>query len=233
MNLAARYARRNPMPNAETSEGEGSLVVVTARRIREGLIAGDLPPGRKLSEAGLAAQLGVSRNTLREVFRLLTSQRLLTYIPNRGVFVAAPQEAAVIDIYRVRMVIQKGAIAATSPGHPALARMREISNRSQEAGKKGNWTLVGTLNLEFHRAMVELCESERLSACFELVLAELRLVFGQVEDTAHLHAPFIELNAALLSALETGQLAEASAQLDSYLIKSERSVLAVMSRIRR
>ena len=65
------------------------------------------------------------------------------------------------------------------------------------------------------------------------MLAELRLVFGQVDDTAHLHAPFVELNAAMLSALERGQIAEASAQLESYLIKSERSVLAVMSRIRR
>ena len=221
------------MPHAKTSEDEGSLVVVTARRIRDKLIAGDLPSGRKLSEAGLAGELGVSRNTLREVFRLLTSQRLLTYIPNRGVFVAAPHEGAVIDIYRVRMVIQKGALASATPGHPALARMREISNRSHGAAEREDWTEVGTLNLAFHRAMVELCESERLSACFELVLAELRLVFGQVDDTAHLHAPFVELNAAMLSALERGQIAEASAQLESYLIKSERSVLAVMSRIRR
>ena len=125
------------MPHAKTSEDEGSLVVVTARRIRDKLIAGDLPSGRKLSEAGLAGELGVSRNTLREVFRLLTSQRLLTYIPNRGVFVAAPHEGAVIDIYRVRMVIQKGALASATPGHPALARMREIAEPSVSSGHGG------------------------------------------------------------------------------------------------
>ncbi len=180
----------------------------------------------------MAAELGVSRNTLREVFRLLTSQRLLTYIPNRGVFVAAPDEAAVIDIYRVRLVIQKGAIASAVPGHPALARMREVSDRSDRAGELGDWPLVGTLNLEFHRAMVDLCDSERLSV-FELVLAELRLVFGQVDDTAHLHLPFIALNGALISALEAGLIAEASKQLEAYLIRSERSVLAVLSRTRR
>lgn len=221
------------MPNLKTAEGERSLVAATASRIRERLIAGGLPPGRKLSEAGMAAELGVSRNTLREVFRLLTSQRLLTYIPNRGVFVAAPDESAVIDIYRVRLAIQKGAIAAAVPGHPAFARMREVSELSHEAGERGDWRLVGTLNLEFHRAMVDLCDSERLSACFELVLAELRLVFGQVADTAHLHAPFVALNASLLAALEKGMTEDASAQLEAYLLRSERSVLAVLGRARR
>ena len=221
------------MPDMIAAEDETSLVALTAGKIRARLIAGELPPGHKLSEAAMAAELGVSRNTLREVFRLLTSQRLITYIPNRGVFVASPDESAVIDIYRVRLVIQRGAVEAAAPGHPALARMRELAERSREAGKKDDWPLVGTLNLEFHRAMVDLCDSPRLSACFELVLAELRLVFGRVEDTAHLHAPYIELNAALITALEAGRIAEASAQLESYLHRSERSVLAVLGRTRR
>lgn len=221
------------MPNKTTAGDETSLVALTAGRIRERLIAGELPPGRKLSEAVMSAELGVSRNTLREVFRLLTSQRLITYIPNRGVFVASPDEAAVIDIYRVRLVIQRGAVEAAAPGHPALVRMREAAVRSREAGKTGDWPLVGTLNLEFHRAMVDLCDSPRLSACFDLVLAELRLVFGQVKDTAYLHAPYIELNASLLAALEAGKTAEASSRLESYLSRSERSVLAVLGRSRR
>ena len=218
------------MPNAQTAKGEGSLVAATAARIRERLIAGGLPPGSKLSEAGMAGELGVSRHTLREVFRLLTGQRLLTYIPNRGVFVAAPDEAAVVDIYRVRRIIQKGALSSCTPGHPALARMREVADRSVTAGEKGDWPLVGTLNLEFHRAMVGLCDSERLSAAFELVLAELRLAFSQVQDAADLHAAFIPLNAALISALEAQRIGEACENLETYLVRSERSVLAVLSR---
>ncbi|ARQ13278.1 GntR family transcriptional regulator protein (plasmid) [Rhizobium etli] len=207
-----------------------SLVESAAAKMRESLIAGDLAPGQKLSEHQVAAQFGISRNTLREVFRLLTSQRLLTHIPNRGVFVASPDEAAVIDIYRVRAVIQAGAIRAAMPGHPALAKMRRLSERGREISLTGDWRKVGTNNMEFHRAMVEICDSPRLSACFDLVLAELRLVFGQLEDTAHLHEPYLDLNRSLITVLDEGDVVIALSQLETYLLKSERAVLAALQR---
>lgn len=209
-----------------------SLVEAVAARIRELLIAGEFFPGQKLSEHQVAARFGISRNTLREVFRLLTSQRLLTYIPNRGVFVAAPDEVAVIDIYRVRAVIQKGAVNAATKGHPALARMRHLAEMGQAFSRTGDWRQVGTHNMEFHRAMVDLCDSPRLSACFDLILAELRLVFGQLEDTAHLHEPYLDLNLALIAALDKDDRATAAAQLDSYLRRSEKAVLAALQRAR-
>lgn len=217
---------------AGRDDGDRSLTDAVAVRIRDMLIAGEFAPGQKLSEQQVAAQFGISRNTLREVFRLLTSQRLLTYIPNRGVFVAAPDEAAVIDIYRVRAVVQKGAILAATKGHPALARMQSLSDEAQELCRTGHWKQVGTNNMAFHRAMVDLSDSPRLSACFDLVLAELRLVFGQLQDSAHLHEPYVALNMALVAMLLEGDNAGAALSLDAYLLKSERAVLAALHRAR-
>ncbi|MBN9235779.1 GntR family transcriptional regulator [Mesorhizobium hungaricum] len=201
-----------------------------ASRIREMLIDGDLAPGEKLSEQHVASLFGISRNTLREVFRLLTSQSLLTHIPNRGVFVAAPDEVCVIDIYRVRRVIELGALRAASRGHPAVARMNTLVAEAKEAQKNGDWRRVGTFNMEFHRAIVELADSPRLNACFEMILAELRLVFGQLENNAHLHEPFVELNASLVTLIETGMILEAVDRLEAYLLQSERMVLAALQR---
>ena len=207
-----------------------SLAIQVADRIRDMLIDGGFSPREKLSEQQIASQFGVSRNTLREAFRLLSSQGLVEHIPNRGAFVAAPGEAAVLDIYRVRQVIQRGAVMAAGPGHPALARMRELVAQAEAALGLSDWQKVGTLNMEFHRAMVELCDSPRLSTCFDLVLAELRLVFGQLDDTAHLHEPYVALNKSLVIALEAGRIADAVAQLETYLLKSERAVLAALQR---
>ncbi len=209
-----------------------SLATKVAERIRQMLIVGAFAPREKLSEIQISTKFGVSRNTLREAFRLLTSQGLLEHIPNRGAFVAAPGEAAILDIYRVRQVIQKGAVTAAGVGHPALARMRDLVLQAEAARSEGNWQRVGTLNMEFHRAMVELCDSPRLSSCFDLVLAELRLVFRQLEDTAHLHEPYIHLNTKLICLLEEGRTEEALSDLDAYLLKSERSVLAALQRQR-
>ncbi|KQU85610.1 GntR family transcriptional regulator [Mesorhizobium sp. Root102] len=199
-------------------------------RIRDMLIDGELAPGQKLSEQQVASQFGISRNTLREVFRLLTSQGLLSHIPNRGVFVAAPNAASVIDIYRARRVIQIGAVRMASRGHPALLRMGILVAEAKEAQKSNDWRRVGTINMEFHRAMVELCDSPRLNAFFEMVLAELRLVFGQLDNSAHLHEPYIDMNSILVSLLEAEKISEGIEQLEIYLLRSERMVLAALQR---
>lgn len=211
---------------------EQSRATRVASLMRDMLIAGSFSPGEKLLEQQLALQFGISRNTLREAFRLLTSQGLLNHIPNRGVFVAAPDEAAVVDIYRVRSVIQKGALQAATRGHPALARMARLVEEGHAAQAVGDWQRVGTVNMEFHRAMVELCDSPRLSASFDLVMAELRLVFGQLADTAYLHDPYVALNAALLAMAEAGNNEQAVQALEAYLLKSERSVLAALQHLR-
>lgn len=67
---------------------------------------------------------------------------------------------------------------------------------------------------------------------FDLALAELRLVFGQLEDSLHLHEPYIELNASLLAAIVGGDASQAVSALDAYLLRSERAVLAALQRER-
>lgn len=220
------------MLSEEMATDERTLAESVAAKIRELVISGEFEPGQKLSEHQMAAHFDISRNTLREVYRLLTSQRLLTYTPNRGVFVVAPDEIAVLDIYRVRAVIQTGAVRAATKSHPALVRMRLLSAQGRRASLKGDWKQVGTTNMEFHRAMVELCDSPRLNSVFDLLLAELRLVFAQLEDGAHLHEPYVELNEALVHSLEDGDVESAVSQLEAYLLKSERAVLAAIQRRR-
>ena len=82
-----------------------------AEAIRNKLIAGELKPGQRLSEVKLSSDLQVSRNSLREAFRLLTKEGLLRHEPNRGVFVEIPSMASIIDIYRVRRLIECRALA--------------------------------------------------------------------------------------------------------------------------
>lgn len=215
--------------------GETETMALSARiagKVRELLIAGAFRPGERLSEQQMAERFSVSRNSLREAFRVLTSEGLIVHHPNRGVFVVSPDEADVIDLYRVRAIIQKGALAALVPEHPALNRMHHLVGEAEAASARGEWAAVGTLNMEFHRAMVSLADSPRLSARFDLVLAELRLVFGQLGDGAPLHAPFITANAELLAALRAGDIGMAQRLLDTYLSRSERAVLATFSRVK-
>ena len=201
-----------------------------AEQIRQKITQGELLPGQRLSEQALSESLGISRNTLREVFRVLTKDGLLRHAPNRGVFVAVPSIASIIDIYRVRRLLECQALAQAYPRHPAKKRMREALASAQRCRDKGDWTGVGTANMNFHMAIVELADSERLNAVFAQVLAELRLAFGLLQDAEFLHAPYVDMNLKILELAEAGRFAEAAAELGDYLVRSERIVLAVYAR---
>lgn len=207
-----------------------TLAEKVADRIRDRVIHGHFTPGQHLSEAALSESLAVSRNTLREVFRLLTKEGLLRHEPNRGVFVATPSLATVIDLYRVRRLVECQAIAQANPRHPAAARMREAVSEARKFRDEGDWIRVGSADLAFHAGIVDLADSPRLSSFFGQIAAEMRLAFGLLRDPEFLHAPFIDLNNDILKLLEAGKGQTAAASLDAYLVQAERAVLGAFSR---
>lgn len=207
-----------------------SLGETITQEIRRMLVEGELVPGQRLSEAGLAESLDISRNTLREAFRVLTREGLLKHEPNRGVTVAEPDMASIIDIYRVRRFIECTALAQGYPQHPGALHMREAVELGVRAVEAKDWVAVGTANMIFHKSIVELADSPRLVVFYGQISAELRLAFGLLNDPQFLHSPFLGKNAAILECLEEGRAAEATVMLEAYLVQSERTVLAAYER---
>ena len=201
-----------------------------ARRMRALLISGELSPGQRLSEAAFSERFDVSRNSLREAFRLLTKDGLLHHEANRGVFVAVPSMASIIDIYRVRRMLEGGALRQAWPQHPAIRVMHRSVSDGQRARDASDWTGVGSANMVFHAAVVDLSDSARLNEFYARISAELRLCFGLLNDPEHLHAPFVDMNATILSLVEENRPVEAAAQMETYLNLAERTMLKALER---
>ncbi|WP_313523281.1 GntR family transcriptional regulator [Shinella sp.] len=214
-----------------TEDGEGlPLADRLARHIRTLLISGELSPGQRLSEAAFSERFDVSRNSLREAFRLLTKDGLLRHEANRGVFVTVPSMASVIDIYRVRRMLECGALRQAWQQHPAIRVMREAVADGQKKRDAGDWVGVGSANMIFHAAIIDLSDSARLTEFYERISAELRLCFGLLNDPEHLHSPFVDMNDAIVTLLEQGKPAEAAAQMETYLNLAERTMLKALER---
>lgn len=214
-----------------TDDGEGlPLADRLARRIRTLLISGELSPGQRLSEAAFSDRFDVSRNSLREAFRLLTKDGLLRHEANRGVFVAVPSMASIIDIYRVRRMLECGALRQAWQQHPAIRAMRAAVELARERRAEGDWIGVGSANMMFHTAVIDLADSARLNEFYERISAELRLCFGLLNDPEHLHSPFVDMNDAITTLVETNQPHEAAAQMETYLNLAERTMLKALER---
>ncbi|MET1043191.1 MAG: GntR family transcriptional regulator [Microbacteriaceae bacterium] len=218
------------MADHDEADDGNSRADQAAKQLRQMLIAGDLVPGERLSEAAVSERLGVSRNTLREAFRVLTHERLLVHKPHAGVFVAVPSLASIIDIYRVRRMIECQALLAAPARHPASRRMRAAVESALASRQADDWIAVGTANMEFHSAIVALADSDHLDRLYANISAELRLAFGLLDDPDYLHRPYVDRNVAVLELYLAGEAAEAAALLDDYLLTSERTIVAAYAR---
>lgn len=216
-------------PQGADSNGMADTV---AEILRQQLIQGELRAGERLSESALSQRLETSRNTLREAFRMLIKEGLLRHTPNRGVSVVVPTIADIIDIYRARRLIECQALEKAWPLHPAHKLMQEAVEAGETASKVGDWRRVGSANMAFHAGIVALHDSKRLSVMYERLAAELRLAFGLLDNPEYLHSPYVDYNARLLQLFMEGQMAAAARELDTYLVQSERMVLAVYSQPR-
>ncbi len=214
------------MAPKDTSPG---LVEQVATTLRHRIIGGALLPGQRLPEARLSEELSISRNTLREVFRLLGRDGLLRHEPNRGVFVATPTMATIHDIYRVRRLIEIPALRQAWPRHQAVARMRAAVHAAEHARADADWRAVGSANMEFHTAIVALADSPRLIDFFDHIVAEMRLAFGLLGSLEELHEPFIAQNMTILEQLEKNAPETAADLLDKYLIVSEQKLMTAFA----
>ncbi|WP_205124210.1 MULTISPECIES: GntR family transcriptional regulator [Tsukamurella] len=207
-----------------TGRQRGHAATDATDDLRRAIVEGVLRPGDPLREERLAAELGVSRNTLREAMRTLAHEGLIAHEANRGARVTTPTRASVRDIYLVRRTVEPPSLRAAGPDHPAAVRMRDAVDAARAAARLGDWQAVGTADLEFHRAIVGLNDSPRLDAVLDSILAELRLAFGAFADPEFLHAPFLDDNVVILETFESGRGDEAAALLVEYLLRSERTL---------
>jgi DNA-binding GntR family transcriptional regulator len=208
--------------------GASRVAAVLRRRIMEG----HLKSGDFLREGRLVGDLSVSRNTLREGFRLLTQERLVVYEANRGVRVRTLGPKDVNDIYQMRRVLELGAIENSGPSlvKPEMLAQVDAAVRDGYAyAYRGMWSAVGTSNMDFHVAIVRLAGSERLTAAAETLLAELRLAFGAVEDLQPFHEPYLEPNERISDLLHGGDTGLASREMTVYLERAQRQLLAAIA----
>ncbi|MER7234345.1 GntR family transcriptional regulator [Streptomyces olivaceus] len=206
----------------------------TAERVsdilRSRIAEGYFPPGTRLSEDSIGGALRVSRNTLRESFRLLTHERLLVHELNRGVFVRVLTVEDVEDIYRTRSLVECAVVRGLGEPPYVLDGLAEAVEDGRRSAREGDWKAVGTANIHFHRELVALAGSERTDELMRSVFAELRLAFHVVDDPRRLHEPYIARNAELLKTLENGERDAAELMLAVYLDNSLKRVVEVYLR---
>jgi DNA-binding GntR family transcriptional regulator len=111
--------------------------------LREQLLRGDLPVGRRLVEQQLAAEFRTSRTPVREALRRLEGDGHIVRGPGGGLSPSAPSVKSMRELYEVRVALEElvARRASTSGDRDRLAAI-EHGWRDLESGRHGGRAAV-------------------------------------------------------------------------------------------
>lgn len=121
--------------------------------LKEKIITGDLPPGRRLIEMDLAEEFGIGRSRIREAFRVLVGEGYLEFVANRGVLVRRYSRDEMLAMGRAREVLEGLAARLASearPTGPDRAEIEALQARMDAAERQIDIDGFNAANRQYH-----------------------------------------------------------------------------------
>ncbi len=218
--------------SAEATRAAGTAELVSSvdlvyLRTRQAILSGEFEPGFPLRVQDLANRNGVSMIPVREAIRKLESEGFVESIPNRGARVAPLSLADMLDVYRLRIVLEVEALRQAIPHltASALERASELNIWMHESTDLGG-TATQTLHHELHFLLYEPSGSRWL-------LKTIQSVWDHTERYRRAMAPHVDMNDSrmqhqrIIDALTDNDAPSALKGLELHLERS-RDILAAL-----
>lgn len=192
----------SPSPLASTAEEEAYLYLHKALRL------GRYKAGERLIPEDIAAEIGMSRMPVREAFRRLAADGLVTLRPNRGCVVAGLTLDEMNEAFEIRSVLEGLAVRLVMPKLTAehLEELDRLLARMERAGEAGSsdWVLR---HQEFHAYLYTLTGRPKLirqiAALHVAIEPYMRIWFDYVDKPLSAR----EEHQNLIDALRSGDVA--------------------------
>lgn len=175
-------------------------------QIRRAIVLGDLKPGDKLTETQLAADLKVSRPTVREALNQLAGEGLIVQEPYRGLRVADITAQQVRDIAAVRMQLDTlaiEAILADSSG-TRLAMLEAGWKDFERTAFSDDFVVRHEGHLAFHQQIWVASENSLLLNLWPVMEAHITIALAEDQLTHSNPERAHRLHAGLMAAIRSG-----------------------------
>ncbi len=157
------------------------------QELRERIISGRLPGGRRLLPNDLAADLGISPTPVKEACLRLEADGLVSTSSRRGMVVRSFSEEDVEEIYAARILIEKGAVeAAFDAGRLDETVCRSLSRSLDQHRRFAAGTSLDDLSQAllhdraFHSTLVAAAGIRTISEAHARILGQTHTLFVSV-----------------------------------------------------
>ena len=224
---AAPVARPRSRRNAVAAPATHGLVVRSAiyDRIVQAVMEHRLPPGTKLVEDRLAELFDTSRAQVRDVLARLADEGVVTTIPNRGAFIAAPSPDETREVFEARRLIEPALVRRfiARRDAAALGQLHELVAEEQQARIRQDRPAMVRLSGEFHVRLAEHAGNRMLERSMR-ALASLTCLAIFLYDAPHATACREDEHELLLAAIERRRADRAAAMMAEHLDHIEASL---------
>jgi DNA-binding GntR family transcriptional regulator len=163
--------------------------------IRDRIVEGTYPPASRLYEEGIAGDLGVSRNPVREALQVLAGEGFVEIEPRRGARVASIDARRAAEIFEVRAVLEGlvAELAARKRTDESMHELEMIIRDGQVAAETGELSRLPMLNTKFHAHLAAMSDNELLATMLSQLSDIIRWIYAErleerVLNSWHEHA---------------------------------------------
>jgi len=168
------------MGNNNSDKGENwdrgeikSLMTVVLDNTRKRILTGEFRPGQKINESEIAVNLGISRSPVREAFRILERDGLITTLPRKGSYITDISLKDLEELFEIRKILECYALdcikkrAKKSP-EKIQSMIEELDSNLLK--KHDPFSVISG----FHYSLVELSKNSRLIELYKILSVSLR-----------------------------------------------------------
>ena len=136
-------------------------------QLRNDILSGLYPAGRRVGEAELAATVGVSRTPVREALGRLKADGLIELLPNQGARIPEWTISDLQEVYELRSIVESRAmgLACANASPDIIPELEALCDRMEQAVESPGGPDPSELtaaNNEFHSLLLTQAGSERL-----------------------------------------------------------------------
>jgi DNA-binding GntR family transcriptional regulator len=155
-------ANTNAASEEKQSTGDSSNDI--ANDIAEAIAARKLPPGTKLREEALCRLYSVSRTKIRAALLILSKDKLINIIPDKGAFVSQPSESESRDIFAARRIIETALVREfVAKAKPADYKMLERHLKAERSALSSDSSKMRSQLLgDFHVLLADIVGNQVL-----------------------------------------------------------------------
>ena len=199
------------------------LTEVARERIRDAIVDGELKLGEQVSEAQLAARMGISKTPVREALLRLQSDGLVEIHPQRGTFVFRLDVAQVGHLCRYRAMLEAAALRDAMAERPRelLVQMARCVAEMKKAERVRDLRALARIDMELHWQFVSHCANFYIAEGYEVVRWQLAALRHRSPI-----ANAVSSHQVLVDAVEDGDVSRACALLHEHVLENEPRYIA-------